>query len=82
MDALGPFAKLQQSVNIDALLVVEPTVVLGNADDLVSGLVHQTRGVRPHIAKALHDDTDFPRTMLSFFKASSHTTRTPRPVAD
>src|SRR5207302_1266999 len=49
-------AKFDESLEVDTVLVVEAAAHFGDADYLVAGFVHEQRGVRADIAKALHDD--------------------------
>src|SRR5581483_5457698 len=53
----GTFAQavLPQRVNINSILVVQPAVHLGDADNLVTVLVHEPRGIPAHVAKALNN---------------------------
>src|SRR6202044_1162333 len=46
----------EQLVNVDARRIVEPAITLRYAGDLVTAFLHEARGVRTHVAKALNDD--------------------------
>ena len=47
--------EFQQLVDVDAVGIEQPAVLLGDADDLVAVLHHQAGGVRAHVAEALDD---------------------------
>src|SRR6185312_8608169 len=46
----------QQRIDVDAVGVVERAIVFADADDLVTLVEHQLRGIGTHVAEALHDD--------------------------
>src|SRR6266700_1449566 len=55
-DCFVAVAIFQQVVDFDAIFVEEPAIVFGNADDFVSGIVHEFGGIGTHVAEALNDD--------------------------
>jgi hypothetical protein len=56
VDGAGFFAVLDEGGDVDAVLVVEATVVLGDADDGVALLGEEFGGVGADVAEALDDD--------------------------
>src|ERR1700733_5880585 len=51
-----PVDPLDQLRDVEAGFVVETAMDVRNADDLITGLVHQIGGLRADVAKALNDD--------------------------
>src|SRR5438128_6272734 len=55
LDGSVATAVLQPRREVKPVLVVNPSVHLGNANDLVTSLRHQVGGVRAHVSEALHN---------------------------
>jgi len=56
VDGAGALAVFDEGRNVDAVLVVEAAVVLGDADDGVALFVKELGGVGAYVAEALDDD--------------------------
>src|ERR1039457_3909955 len=73
----GPvfLAEIHQSLQVDAVRVVQAAANLGNANHLITCLMHQQSGIGAHVAEALHDDAGsfaIQSQLLTGFIADDH----------
>src|SRR5512140_1828533 len=55
MDNAVPLPVLPKLIDIDSLGVIQTTIPLRDANDLVSAFMHQLRSVRAYVTEALDD---------------------------